>query len=78
MSNLLVIQRVAARAIQAGLGRDKCFYCHAPLYTKGGKCKNCGAPATPIQDPPSPAEEKKVRDDIKHKPRRDSPAQFFK
>jgi hypothetical protein len=78
VSNLLIIKRVASRAIEAGLGRPKCFYCHQPLYVKGGKCKNCGAPATPIEDPPSPAEERKVRDEIKHKVRKDTPALFFK
>lgn len=78
MSDTLIIRRVTARALKEGIGRDKCFYCHQPLYTKGGMCKNCGAPATPVSEPPSPAEERKVRDEIKHKPRRDSPAQFFK
>jgi hypothetical protein len=78
VSDLRIIKRVAARAIQAGLGRPKCFYCHHPLYVKGGKCKNCGAPATPIDEPPTPEEKRKVKDEIKHRPRRDSPAMFFK
>jgi predicted amidophosphoribosyltransferase len=78
ISRLDIIKRVASRALQAGMGRDKCFYCHAPLRVKGGVCRNCGAPATPIDDPPPPAEERKVRDEIKHKVRKDSPANFMK
>lgn len=78
MSDIHVIKRVAARAIQAGLDRPKCFYCHAPLRVKGGVCRNCGAPATPISDPPPPAEARKVRDEIKHRVRKDSPANFMK
>lgn len=78
MSDTLIIRRVTARAIQAGLDRPKCFYCHKPLFVRGGKCKNCGAPATPLDEPPTPAEARKVKDEIKHRPRRDSPAMFFK
>ena len=78
MSDLRIIKRVAARAITAGLDRPKCFYCHKPLYVKGGKCRNCGAPTTPIDEPPTPEEKRKVKDEIKRKPRRDSPAMFFK
>ena len=78
MSDLLIVKRVASRAIKAGLGRPKCYYCHQPLFVKGGRCRNCGAPPTPIEEPPSPAEERKVRDEIKHRPNRDTPAMFFK
>jgi len=57
--------------------RPKCHYCHNPLYVKGGKCKNCGAPATPLE-PTKSAEGCKVRDEIKHRVRKDSPANFMK
>lgn len=78
MSDLHIIKRVAARAVKAGLDRPKCFYCHAPLHTKGGICKNCGAPRTPIEEPPTPAEERKVKEELKKKRERyESPATFF-
>lgn len=77
MSDLHIIKRVATRAITAGLDRPKCFYCHKPLRTKGGLCKNCGAPRTPLEEPPPPAEERKVKEEIKNRKRYDSPASFF-
>lgn len=73
-----IIQRVASRAVEAGLDRPKCFYCHKPLYTKGGLCKNCGAPKTPLDEPPTPAEERKVKEQIKRERIYDSPASFFR
>jgi predicted amidophosphoribosyltransferase len=78
VSNLPIIKRVASRALQAGLDRPKCFYCHKPLRVKDGVCRNCGAPATPMDEPPTPEVAHKVREEIKHRPRKDSPAQFFK
>lgn len=78
MSDSPIIKRVVARAVEAGLDRPKCFYCHHPLHTKGGKCKHCGAPRTPLDEPPTPTEERKVKDQIKRERNYDSPALFFK
>lgn len=76
VSNLLIIKRVAARAIEAGLGRPLCYYCHKPLYVRNSKCKNCGAPVTPLEGSKKQHSEPPVGKD--KKPKRISPAMFMR
>ena len=76
MSDILTIKRVVARYTEGSLARPKCRYCRHPLHTYKGHCKNCGAPAEPLEEEKPRRVEKDDKDYIKRNSPK-TPARFM-